>query len=98
MSQIEGIKELNKIAYFINGLKLAIKIKVSYQASETFKETWKNVIKYNTAIYKLERLIVNYNLSLTKSFQDLYLWNWIRQKQKKSFINLNIRKNYLLLL
>ena len=49
------MEELDKVSYFIDGLKAATKMEVNYQAPETFEDTWKLAIHYNTAMFGLEK-------------------------------------------
>ena len=37
MEQINDINELDKVSYFVDGLRPATRMEVSYQASETFE-------------------------------------------------------------
>src|SRR5436305_7349521 len=47
------MEELDKVFYFIDGLKAATKMEVNYQALETFEDTWKLAIRYDTAMFGL---------------------------------------------
>ena len=38
MGQIDNMNELDKVLYFVDGLRSATKMKVSYQAPETFED------------------------------------------------------------
>ena len=42
---------LDQVTYFIEGLKLATKMEISYQAPETLEDAWKLAIRYDTAMY-----------------------------------------------
>ena len=47
------MEELDKVFYFIDGLKAATKMEVNYQAPETFEDAWKLAIRYDTAMFGL---------------------------------------------
>ena len=47
------MEELDKISYFIDGLKAATKMEVNHQAPETFEDAWKLAIHYDTAMFGL---------------------------------------------
>ena len=47
------MKELDKVSYFIDGLKSATKMEVNYQAPATFEDAWKLAIRYDTAMFGL---------------------------------------------
>ena len=49
--------ELDKVIYFIDGLKPATKMKVSYQAPEILEDAWKLTICYDTAMFGTGRPI-----------------------------------------
>ena len=51
MGQIDGMGDLDQVTYFIDGLKPATKMEISYQAPETFEEAWALAIKYDNAMY-----------------------------------------------
>ena len=42
--------ELDKVLYFLDGLKPATRMEVSYKAPETFDEAWKLAVQYDTAM------------------------------------------------
>jgi Retrotransposon gag protein len=44
MGQIENMEELDKVSYFIDGLKAATKMEVNYQAPANFEDAWKLAI------------------------------------------------------
>jgi hypothetical protein len=53
VGQITAMEELDKVAYFIDGLKPATKMEVNYQAPETLDNAWKLAIRYDTAMFGL---------------------------------------------
>jgi Retrotransposon gag protein. len=53
IGQILNMEELDKVSYFIDGLKAATKMEVNYQAPETFEDAWKLAIHYDTAMFGL---------------------------------------------
>ena len=55
VGQITAMEELDKVAYFIDGLKQATKMEVNYQAPETLEDAWKLAIRYDTAMFGLGR-------------------------------------------
>ena len=55
VGQITAMEELDKVAYFIDGLKPATKMEVNYQAPETLENAWKLAIRYDTAMFGLGR-------------------------------------------
>jgi hypothetical protein len=55
VSQIDTMGQLNQVAYFIDGLKPATKMEVSYQSPKTLDDAWKLAICYDTAMFGLGR-------------------------------------------
>jgi hypothetical protein len=53
IEQIDTMNELDKVSYFVDGLKLATQREVAYQAPETFEEAWKLAIRFDTAMFGL---------------------------------------------
>jgi hypothetical protein len=49
------MNELDKVSYFVDGLRSATKMEVSYQAPETFEDAWKLAIRYDTAMFGMSR-------------------------------------------
>jgi len=68
MGQVTDMGEPDKIGYFIDGLKPATRMEVSYRSPETFEEAWQAAIKYDTAMFGQGKPIVNYNPPPTKNF------------------------------
>jgi hypothetical protein len=59
MGQIDGMGDLDQVTYFMDGLKSATKMEVSYQAPETFEAAWTLAIKYDNAMYGSGRPTAN---------------------------------------
>jgi hypothetical protein len=55
VGQITAMEELDKVSYFIDGLKAATRMEVNYQAPETLDDAWKLAIHYDTAMFGLGR-------------------------------------------
>ena len=53
VGQTTGMGEQDQITYFIEGLKPATKMEVSYRAPATFEDAWKTAIQYDTAMFGL---------------------------------------------
>ena len=53
IEQIDTMNELDKVSYFIDGLKGATCKEVAYQAPDTFEEAWKLAIRFDTAMFGL---------------------------------------------
>jgi len=53
IEQIENINELDKVSYFVDGLKGATQKEVAYQAPVTFEEAWKLAIRFDVAMFGL---------------------------------------------
>ena len=51
--------DLDQVMYFIEGLKPATKMEVSYQAPATLEEAWQLVIWYDTAMFGSGRPLGN---------------------------------------
>jgi len=49
--QITDMAELDKVTYFVEGLKHSTKMEVNYRAPANFENTWKLAINYDTAIF-----------------------------------------------
>ena len=56
IGQIEDIRELNKVMYFIDGLKQATKVEVNYKAPNNLEEAITAAITYNTAKFGPSRV------------------------------------------
>ena len=73
IEQIENINELDKVSYFVDGLKGTIQRKIVYQVPVTFEEAWKLVIKFDIAMFGLGKPTGyhqdNYTLSRGKQLQ-----------------------------
>ena len=54
---------LDQVAYYIDGLKAATRMEVSYQASEMLEDSWKLAIRYNTAMFGLGKPQMKSNMS-----------------------------------
>ena len=54
---------LDQVAYYIDGLKAATRMEVSYQAPETLDDAWKLAIRYDTAMFGLGRPQMKSNMS-----------------------------------
>ena len=55
VGQIENMGDLDQVAYFIEGLKPATKMEVSYKAPADLEEAWEIAIKYDTVMFGLEK-------------------------------------------
>ena len=53
IKQIDTMNELDKVSYFMDGLKMSTQREVAYQAPETFEDAWKLAIRFNTAMFGL---------------------------------------------
>jgi retrotransposon gag protein len=53
IEQIDTMNELDKVSYFLDGLKDATRREVAYQAPETFEDAWKLAIRYDIAMFGL---------------------------------------------
>ena len=62
VSQIDNMGPLDQVAYFIDGLKPATRMEVSYQAPETFEDAWKLAIRYDTAMFGLGKPAMRSNI------------------------------------
>src|SRR5215213_2249375 len=51
IGQIENMNEIDKVTYFIEGLKPATRMEVAYQSPNTFDEAWALAIRYDTAMF-----------------------------------------------
>lgn len=49
------MNEIDKVTYFIEGLKQAIQIEVAYQAPDTLDKAWAFAICFNAAMFRLSR-------------------------------------------
>ena len=49
------MEELDKVAYFVDGLKPATRMEVNYQSPETLDDAWKLALRYDTAMFGLGR-------------------------------------------
>ena len=47
--------ELDKVTYFIKGLKSVTKMEVAYQAPEDFERAWQLAIRFDTAMFSSNR-------------------------------------------
>jgi hypothetical protein len=54
---------LDQVAYYIDGLKAATRMEVSYQAPETLEDAWKLAIRYDTAMFGLGKPQMKSNMS-----------------------------------
>ena len=63
VSQIDNMGPLDQVAYYIDGLKPATKMEVSYQAPETLDEAWKLAIRYDTAKFGLGKPTIKVHTS-----------------------------------
>jgi hypothetical protein len=63
VSQIDTMGPLDQVAYYIDGLKAATRMEVSYQAPETLDDAWKLAIRYDTAMFGLGRPQMKSNMS-----------------------------------
>ena len=55
VGQITVMEELDKVAYFVDGLKPATRMEVNYQSPETLDDAWKLALRYDTAMFGLGR-------------------------------------------
>ena len=55
IGQISDIAELDKVTYFIEGLKPATKMEVAYQAPDNFEDAWALAIRFDTAMFSSRR-------------------------------------------
>jgi hypothetical protein len=53
IGQITDMADLDKVTYFIEGLKPATKMEVNYQSPANFEDAWKLAIRYDTAMFGL---------------------------------------------
>ena len=51
IGQITDIAELDKVTYFVEGLKHATKMEVNYRVPGNFEDAWKLAINYDTAMF-----------------------------------------------
>ena len=51
LGQIDDMAEADKIAYFVEGMKPATRMEVSYRSPATFEEAWTTAVKYDLAMY-----------------------------------------------
>ena len=51
------MSNLDQVTYFIEDLKPATKMEVSYQAPENLEDAWKLAIHFDTAMYGQGRLL-----------------------------------------
>ena len=73
VGQTTDMGEQDQITYFIEGLKPATKMEVSYRAPETFEDAWKTAIQYDTAMFGLGRPSNgNYNNQPQQSIQEIW--------------------------
>src|ERR1700741_1007538 len=55
IGQIDEIAEIDKVTYFIEGLKPATKMEVAYQAPDNFEDAWALAIRFDTAMFSSSR-------------------------------------------
>jgi hypothetical protein len=48
--------ELDKVTYFVEGLKPATKMEINYRAPATFEEAWKLAIRYDSAMFGITKI------------------------------------------
>src|SRR5205085_4703365 len=51
IGQITDMAELDKVTYFVEGLKHSTKMEVNYRAPANFEDAWKLAINYDTAMF-----------------------------------------------
>src|SRR3954462_2487367 len=99
--------DLDQVTHFMDGLKPAPRMKVSYQAPANLEDTWKLAIQYDTAMFGVGKFIIKKTSSVNNnkhkdrdslnSHQDTittpYQWNWIELKSKKNPTSMN-KKRY----
>jgi len=61
LGQIEGMGDLDQVAYFIEGLKPATRMEVSYQAPTDFETAWTLAVRYDVAMYGVGKPMHRYN-------------------------------------
>src|SRR5437763_5618307 len=59
VGQIENMNEIDKVTYFVEGLKPATRMEVAYQAPNTFDEAWALAIRFDTAMFGTNRPFSN---------------------------------------
>lgn len=59
VGQIEDMGELDKVTYYIDGLKPATKMEVAYQAPDTLERAINRAIQYDTAMFGIGRPSTN---------------------------------------
>ena len=71
VGQTTNMGEQDQITYYIEGLKPATKMEVSYRAPATFEDAWKTTIQFDIAMFGLERPTNgNYHQSFYKKFDS----------------------------
>ena len=71
VGQTTNMGEQDQITYYIEGLKPATKMEVSYRAPATFEDAWKTAIQFDTAMFGLGRPTNgNYHQSFYKKFDS----------------------------
>ena len=60
IEQIDNMNELDKVSYFVDGLKGATRMEIAYQSPENFEEAWKLAIRFDTAMFGLGKPKTNY--------------------------------------
>ena len=83
VGQTTGMGEQDQITYYIEGLKPATKMEVSYRAPATFEDAWKTAIQYDTECLVWDdqwEIIINHsnptrNLGRTINIPSLPPWN-----------------------
>jgi len=59
MGQIDNMAEIDKVTYFLEGLKPATRMEVAYQAPDTFENAWALAIRFDTAMFGSNRFNPN---------------------------------------
>ena len=60
IEQIETMNELDKVSYFVDGLKATTRMEIAYRSPENFEDAWKMAISYDTAMYGFGKPKENY--------------------------------------
>src|SRR3954471_8715848 len=61
--------DLDQVTYFIDGLKPATRMEVSYQAPENLEDAWKLAIRYDTAMFGVGKPMIKGNQQQRQQYQ-----------------------------
>src|SRR6266511_1768300 len=59
IGQIDDMAEIDKVTYFLEGLKPATRMEVAYQSPDTFENAWALAIRFDTAMFGPSRFNPN---------------------------------------